>query len=1435
MRKYLLIAFLLISSFAFGQTYSNTGTANLQRAPTSKGYIYRNNMGALGNVNWYTSAQLDSLLGLLPAPGTALLKANNLSDVANAATSLHNLNGLSIADTAAMLHNYVSIYGDQNIYSLKSFHRKAYFYTDVDTANAPVNIYSAPSTSTIFNRHLLRLDMTDGFSREGIYNIMGNMNGGAFNYNIFMPQQTGQLAVVSQIPTSLPTPQSLTNGYGILGSPFNGGTAQSWKIDSTLIANKTWVQGYTFDKAQIIAGYQPLLGYIPENVANKVTDFTVLNNTVYPTTQAISNYLATNYAPIGIGGYKLKSDTLYAHGYVPQWQFKKSVVTQIDSLNGLGVIPAQSYSMLVFTDSQGTATGGVSYFYDFSSIFVRSLYNVMDKGFPNNRTFMYQTTTNMALALYPNSGITSNGTLIAAGLPNSRLSLTAGQTIKITNHSIRYADVIYNGSNSSGTLTVTVNGVNVRTITLSGSGTQNSYTGANIAGPQQTAMTDTITLTASANCEIMGVETLHESHLSPNIYMAGRTATTFSDYNNSAAYTEAAFYLNTLGFSGLNHYAVLALGTNSIYAPTKAQTPIDYILSCDTLIKNLPAGTIPILITPPRSNESLWPVIKSGYTYQDYVNAMIAYAHLHGYVLVRLDLTQLGTGNPAYLLSDGLHLNYAGQAISAAAFCKIFNVPINGSYSENTFNGVDASLNFPQITNNGLSTVLRDINGNFDAGNITASLTGNASTATKLATSRTIGITGDITYVSPSFDGSSNVTAVATLPTVNSNVGTFNNITINAKGQATAGSNIAYLPVNNPTYTGVLTGTNTGSVQLQIGDTGFPTAAFTFGRNPTTGFAEFKSLQGSPFNSYLFDGNITSTAFITSGGTSSQLVTGTGSLTGLQTVNGRTILGTGDILGTTNTTAGYPTAYPTDYVFKSAHANGNAFGLALIDSLNRTSMSITPNGTMNLTDFSGLLGGVAVLRNAGTAVANEIAGHFAASSLDSLGNQSTKGYFIVTALNTSGVNQYSSVGLGYMDNVNAYPGGVYFRGEPNKFVNFSHLGFILPTIPIKDVSGTVTMDATNFILKNSGVGNGININPFNDTLWDYFNLTATTTNNGVSFVTTANGTAAYPYFFNLKTVNGSAQYIYSNGTNNYITVDNTSNASPNSLVFGVAAASSSGLSANHALTINPGAGAFETITTTGVNLSGNVGLGSGFTTSTGTIQSTHGIFTTDLYGPIFFGGTAANSSLNLKSTSGVGTTDAIVFKVGNNGATEAGRFLDAGTFQLTTSPVTSAGTYNLLTWNTSTGAVEKSTALPNGTTATTQSAGDNSTKVATTAYVDATATTSGSWTPSGTNVGSATGTYTKTGKQVFCYFNIIVSTNISGSSFNLTGLPFTNGSAYGAVTIGNYTPLGTPLTTPITGDVSPSATSVTFYTSGSIITQAQFSNSSLRGVIIFSL
>ena len=88
-----------------------------------------------------------------------------------------------------------------------------------------------------------------------------------------------------------------------------------------------------------------------------------------------------------------------------------------------------------------------------------------------------------------------------------------------------------------------------------------------------------------------------------------------------------------------------------------------------------------------------------------------------------------------------------------------------------------------------------------DIPTLNQSTTGSAAT---LTTGRTIAVTGDLAYTSPSFDGSTNITAAGTLATVNANVGSFTaaNITVNAKGLITAASNgTAGATISNDTTT----------------------------------------------------------------------------------------------------------------------------------------------------------------------------------------------------------------------------------------------------------------------------------------------------------------------------------------------------------------------------------------------------------------------------------------------------------------------------------------------------------------------------------------------------------------------------------------------------------------------------------------------------------
>jgi len=68
-----------------------------------------------------------------------------------------------------------------------------------------------------------------------------------------------------------------------------------------------------------------------------------------------------------------------------------------------------------------------------------------------------------------------------------------------------------------------------------------------------------------------------------------------------------------------------------------------------------------------------------------------------------------------------------------------------------------------------------------------STLAGNATTASALATPRSIALTGDINW-SATFDGTTNVTSAAILPDI-ATAGTYTSTTINAKGQVIAGTN----------------------------------------------------------------------------------------------------------------------------------------------------------------------------------------------------------------------------------------------------------------------------------------------------------------------------------------------------------------------------------------------------------------------------------------------------------------------------------------------------------------------------------------------------------------------------------------------------------------------------------------------------------------------
>jgi hypothetical protein len=131
------------------------------------------------------------------------------------------------------------------------------------------------------------------------------------------------------------------------------------------------------------------------------------------------------------------------------------------------------------------------------------------------------------------------------------------------------------------------------------------------------------------------------------------------------------------------------------------------------------------------------------------------------------------------------------------------NKTISGA--SNTFSNIPNAATTAVSTNTGSAIVARDVSGNFSAGainaNLTGNVTGNASTASQLATARDFQIVGDVEASAQSFSGSGNVTLTTSIAT-----GAIVNADVNAS------ANIAASKIAGTAITAADTGTVTSTM-----------------------------------------------------------------------------------------------------------------------------------------------------------------------------------------------------------------------------------------------------------------------------------------------------------------------------------------------------------------------------------------------------------------------------------------------------------------------------------------------------------------------------------------------------------------------------------------------------------------------------------------------
>jgi hypothetical protein len=167
---------------------------------------------------------------------------------------------------------------------------------------------------------------------------------------------------------------------------------------------------------------------------------------------------------------------------------------------------------------------------------------------------------------------------------------------------------------------------------------------------------------------------------------------------------------------------------------------------------------------------------------------------------------------------------------------QVDNINLNG----NVLSSTSGNLSITPVSG---STIVLDGTVIVDAGIVTGAtsitstsfvgaLTGNADTATTLATARNFSASGDLTAPNVSFNGGGAVDLVTTLATVNSNVGSFGgttaipSFTVNAKGLITAASEVVIsstldIAADSGVDNGVLIGTDTLTIS---GGTGVSTS-----------------------------------------------------------------------------------------------------------------------------------------------------------------------------------------------------------------------------------------------------------------------------------------------------------------------------------------------------------------------------------------------------------------------------------------------------------------------------------------------------------------------------------------------------------------------------------------------------------------------------------